>query len=200
MKKRSRKRKHTGLSLIELLVAFAILAILAKIAMPAFQNIDQIAKDATVKAALGEMRAAIMAYSGAEIAAGRASRFATGTAGGWPSFAQMDDIKYTSSGTLPKVMSRGDVPENPYAKEFISEPDRVMPDSNCLSVAWLWEEGAAYAACFPGDPECSPLETDGGGSSGGSGGGPPPTLGGWCYNENTGQIWTSTNVNGEASL
>ena len=117
----------SGLSHIELLVAFAILAILAKIAMPAFQNIDQIAKDATVKAALGEMRAAIMAYSTAEIAAGRASRFATGgTAAGWPTVEQVDDIKYDST-SLPKVMPRGDVPENPYARSvFSSEFDRVL--------------------------------------------------------------------------
>ena len=132
-----------GLSLIELLVALVILAILAKIAIPAFQNIDMVAKDATVKAALGEMRAAIQAYSAAEIVAGRANRFASGAAGGWPTTGQINEAKY--GGTNVVLQSR-DVPENPFAKEVFSQNfDRVIFNggprgslSAIMGESWGW--------------------------------------------------------------
>lgn len=190
---KQRRKIFEGFTLVELVITSLVLAVLAFVAVPAYQTVIRQAKNATVRASLGEMRAAIQAYSAAEIAAGRASRFAQGAGGGWPTIEQVDDIKYSTS-TLPKVLRDGDVPENPFARNvFGRDMDRVLEvgygglGSNAF--AWQFEKGAAYA-------DEPPLDC-GRNCGGGGGGGPPPTPGGWNYNAQTGQIWARTNTNGE---
>ena len=118
-------QRSKGLSFIELIVVMVILAFLVKVAVPAVQNIVTNIMTGAVSASLGELRAAILAYSSAEITAGRASRFASGAAGGWPTADQINEAKY-AGGTNIVLQSR-DVPENPFAKRVFSQDfDRVI--------------------------------------------------------------------------
>ena len=182
-----------GLTMIELVVAMVILVIVVAVVVPAFQTILRSTEDATVRTALAEIRSAVQAYSAREIAAGRATRGADGRAGGWPLTTQVDDTKYSSSGSLPKVLPNGDVPENPYAKHvFTKDFDHVIETRGPRgggAVSWLLEKDVAYA---------KKIERLYGDSSGlESGGGKRIASSGWYYNPKTGEVWTTTNVNGE---
>ncbi|MFH1858426.1 MAG: type II secretion system protein [Candidatus Omnitrophota bacterium] len=101
---KSIKRTHRGFTLIELVIVITILAILAAVAIPAFQNLTGRARDAGVQGALGGLRSAIAIY--------RASELADGRAGSYPSLNQMLDV--ADNTTTPKAMENGDTPDNPW--------------------------------------------------------------------------------------
>ena len=183
--------KHRGFTLIELCITMAILLFTAMVAIPAVQKILTETRNATVKASLAELRAAIHSYSAREIAAGRASRFGTGAEGGWPTVDQINEAKYGGSNI---VLPGRDVPENPWAKfVFTQDFDLVVltynsPGDGAYSA--LWDGSSAYAdppEPFEGDLPPDPM---------------PPVYssvpGGWNYNESTGQIWARTSANGES--
>lgn len=189
-----------GFTLVELVMTIVILMVIAGIVIPLYHNIQKYAKEAAVKGALGQMRAAIQGYSAREIAAGRANRDATGTAGGWPTLAQVNDRKYESTSLAHVLDPDRDVPENPYAKTVYGrDADRVVEPpgggakGSDVFTSALPEEGAAYAEGI------EPMIIDD--SCCGGGGGPPPrTPGGWNYNPTTGVFWARTNVEGEGSF
>lgn len=142
------QKGNRGFTLIDLIVTMLVLVVLAMTVIPVYQNLMQNANDSAAKAALGEMRAAIRAYSAREIAEGRASRFGTGTAGGLPTVAQVDDIKYSPGNSPPKVLPDGDAPINPYAKAVFSQNfDRVNahggPFGTTTAASGGWNYNAA---------------------------------------------------------
>ncbi len=98
-------RSHHGFTLIELVIVITILAILAAVAIPAFQNLTTQAKNAGVQGAVGGLRSGVAVYRANEIANNRA------TTAGYPGLPQLRDIKYS---TASIVMEAGDVPSNPW--------------------------------------------------------------------------------------
>lgn len=178
------KMKQKGFTVVEFSITVAILVLVAMVGIPAFQNLLREARNATVKASLAELRAAIQTFSAREIAAGRASRSGVGTSGGWPTVGQINEAKYGGSNV---VLPSQDVPENPWAKVvFPTDYDLVRS----LSVS------------FPGGPPKDPppdlgKRFLGEGVAYAAFGDLPSEPAGWVYDPNTGQIWAATNVNGE---
>jgi len=74
----------SGFTLIELLITVTILAIVAAIAIPSFENLQRNARNATVKAALGGFREAIQIYRLNEIAHGRSTGLGGSATNGCP--------------------------------------------------------------------------------------------------------------------
>lgn len=108
--------KDDAFTLIELVIVITILAILAAVAIPIFQNLQTSARNAATKGAVGAIRQAISQYRANEIANGRSDGSGSGGAAGWPSTGQVMDwhcIGYNSS--LPHVMELADLPPNPWA-------------------------------------------------------------------------------------
>ena len=100
MKKRA-TRNHRAFTLIELVIVITILAILAAVAIPAFQNLTVQARNAGTQGALGGLRSGIAVY--------RANELAVGNAGLYPTLTG-------STFAAPSPMENGIVPENPWAR------------------------------------------------------------------------------------
>jgi len=108
-------KKPTGFTLIELIITVTILAIVASVAIPAFQTIHTRAKNSSVKGALNAVRSAISLYHLGEIAQGRSLGSGYSAVAGWPEGARLKDIQEDL--TAPKVMESGDMPDNIWAKD-----------------------------------------------------------------------------------
>ena len=107
--------RESGFTLIELVIVITILAILAAVAIPAFQNLTGRAKDAGVQGAVGALRSAIASYRANEIAEGR-------PATNYPTLASMQDQADTgSSAGNPKAMEQGDTPDNPWCSTAVTQ-------------------------------------------------------------------------------
>ena len=65
--RRIKKRTYRGFTLIELVIVITILAILAAVAIPAFQNLTAEARNAGTRGALGGLRSAIAIYRANEL-------------------------------------------------------------------------------------------------------------------------------------
>ncbi len=175
-----------GFTLVELVVVMVLLAIVSAVVLVGYQNIMNSSRDSEVKGAVAMLRAAIDQYSATEIAAGRATRGASGTDGGWPTLSQLNEVKYGGTGVVIT-----DVPENAWAKVVFSQDfDNVIQSSGVRgggAVSWNDdEEGIAYAS--QGPPPGLPVvicELD------------DHTAAGWCYNETTGDLWARTSRSGE---
>ncbi|MBI4435980.1 MAG: type II secretion system protein [Candidatus Omnitrophica bacterium] len=105
---RTKKRTHRGFTLIELVIVITILAILAAVAIPAFQNLTTQARNAGTNGALGGLRSALAVYRANAISAGCDPAGTTGLAATdcWP---RLVDI------TSNSVMENNIVPANPWA-------------------------------------------------------------------------------------
>jgi len=98
---RTKKRTHRGFTLIELVIVITILAILAAVAIPAFQNLVTRARNAGTQGAVGGLRSGIAVY--------RANELANGRAGAYPAIS-------TTTFAAPSPMENGIIPENPWAR------------------------------------------------------------------------------------
>ncbi len=146
-----------GFTLIELVMVIVVLAILSAIVIPAFQNFQKNAKDATTKAALTAMREAIKIYIQNEMTFGRDC-----TGGAFPDNCcpdrQLRDEEQTgaNSPVPPFVMESAMLPENPWfasrvgegatpshsdwIQRYYSEPvGRVYPIGGATNVGWIYD-------------------------------------------------------------
>ena len=104
----------TGFTLIELVIVITILAILAAVAIPAFQNLTTQARDAGTRGAIGGLRSGLAVY--------RASELANGRAGSYPA---LTGTVFTA-GQSP--MENGIIPENPWARnQGYTNPAGITP-------------------------------------------------------------------------
>jgi len=85
-------------TLIELVMVMVILGILAAVAIPTFFNLQDEAKEASVKGGLGGLRSGISIWYAKTAASGTAA---------WPTLAEMTQ---ETNG----VMASGQIPDNPY--------------------------------------------------------------------------------------
>lgn len=101
-----------GFSLVELVITVTILAILAAVAIPIFQDLQGQARNATTQGGLGVIRTAISNYRANEIAHDRADGF---NVTGWPDLNKVTDVHCTAV-IGPHVMQNSDTPDNPWAR------------------------------------------------------------------------------------
>jgi len=125
------QKKSHGFTLMELIIVITILAIVAAVVIPTFQNMDRHAKNASVKGTVNALRAALMMYRMNEISSGRSTGESQGAIAGWPPGDLVRDIQ--DGGSISgHVLDSGDIPDNPYAEEAgIADFDSVEWWFNC---------------------------------------------------------------------
>ena len=106
-----------GFTLLELAIILVLLAILAKVAIPVYQSIDNQSKAGSVRATLDEVRAALKTYRMNERLEGRPEN--------WPSVAVLRDIDdfgaaCNPGGSCPPfssthIFDNCDMPNNPFS-------------------------------------------------------------------------------------
>ena len=156
-----------GFTLIELVIVVTILAIVAAVSIPAFQNLKQRAKISACRGILGAIRSGISLYRANEIAQGRSDGVISQALllpGGNPGNQVKENPLDSNSGSV--VTLNGDIPDNPFANDV---GGFVAGDEDHI------DAGASYSCC---NPTGSNTE-------------------GWRYNTTTGRFWANTNVAGE---
>ena len=119
-------------TLIELVITVTILAILAAVAIPLFQNIQTRARNASTQGTLGAIREAVSLYRMNEIASGRADGVSPT---GWPHVAAVNDVTHGCGGVLGNhALANGDVPENPWWRT-VHPNDGWTPNGDCVQEA-----------------------------------------------------------------
>ena len=104
--------------MIELVIVVTILAIVAAISIPVFQDLRQRAKISACQGILGAIRSGISLYRANEIAQGRSDGVmsqALFLSGGNPGNQVKESPLDSNSGSV--VTFNGDIPDNPFAKE-----------------------------------------------------------------------------------
>ena len=108
------RRRKQGFTLLELAIILVLLAILAKMVLPAYQNIARESKAASVRATLDEVRSALKAYRMNERLEGRPEN--------WPNIASVRDVNDFANPCIPggscpsnHIFSNCDMPNNPFS-------------------------------------------------------------------------------------
>lgn len=167
------KRRDQGFTLIEILMVLILIAVLAAVALNSFINFKDDARDAALKSNLAAIRASIAAQ-----------------------YSQMQLRCGTSRGRFP---TRDSIWANNVTHSFGTPPDNDCDPVNEVSIA---SEQAFFQGGVPDNPwsdkDNTPLndiidcKTGGGDCIRGNG---TNCTGGaftshWCYNPDTGEIWS----------
>jgi len=181
-------RKQRGFTLIELVIVILILADLALVAIPVFQDLQTNARNAATKKALASIREAILIYRVGEITSGRSDGSGVGIVAGFPTIGQVTDrtcAEYYNP-SKPHILEDPNVSPNPWhyvsvdrgahrtdarAVCVLSAPWAmgVAINQAALDYAWIYNlnNGAFWAATAEndGDVTVDPSEGCGGGTT-----------------------------------
>jgi len=139
-----------GFTLIELVIVVTVLAIVAAVAIPTFQNMQTHAKNSATKGAVSALRSAIQLYRMQEISSGRRS----GNPGLWPHNG-CPDTEITPPDQPPigsgGVMEGDVVPNNPWATDIVSPgrenwieitPSLTASVDSSKDVGWMYNRNS----------------------------------------------------------
>lgn len=160
--------KHSGFTLIELVMVILLLAVIAAVAIPNFIDFRTDAKNAATQGALGAFRSAISIA----VAAIALKEDPSASASKYPTYDEMSNNAFDANSPANHGVLSG---------QAIMDPSTSLPENP-------WTRSSAPLASRNFIYDCSGLnKTDLLAA--------PNNDRGWCYNEITGEFWPNSDLN-----